>query len=247
MLTRSGFLAGLVNLGIFGTLSPQQIQQTQKLYLLQFFVAGFKHYQGMQLLSNIKQGDYLTLTREPENPHDSCAIALYWQQTKIGYVPAADNQILSRLLDANALPLLAQITHINTHTQPWENLAVAIFILQPHKAKLPQHAQYLKTIFKPNYTTKKKTNDKHTMHNQLFETTNRLVDINAITNPKIRRYFKKHIQKTSNQIFINGKQYTQVIPDDIYTFLYEVNPLNWAQDAAGEWWLIFNMEGYHEE
>ncbi len=158
-MQRSTFLKRLVSVGIFGKFSQQSLQQSNKIYLQQFFVAGFRYYKGMQLLTKIAVSDFLELRREPNNPYDDCAIALYWQHEKIGFVPASNNEVISRLIDANALPLLAQITHINKLVQPWENLAVAIYFLQPAINDLPNHANYLKTLLQPKYTTYAKKNN----------------------------------------------------------------------------------------
>lgn len=75
------------------------------------FVAGLKYYKGPRLLNNMKEGDMLEMVREPGNPYDTNAIALHWNRHKIGFEPAASNDILAKLLDADALELHAEITH----------------------------------------------------------------------------------------------------------------------------------------
>src|SRR3972149_5855769 len=50
-------------------------------------LAGFQYYQGGRLWDEIKVGDPLTLTREPDNPHDSNAVRVEWQGHKLGYGP----------------------------------------------------------------------------------------------------------------------------------------------------------------
>jgi hypothetical protein len=54
------------------------------------------------------------LRKEPNNEHDECAIALFWQDEKIGYVPASCNEIIARLIDAQALPLLGCMNNFPT-------------------------------------------------------------------------------------------------------------------------------------
>src|SRR5581483_8963735 len=105
-MKRSDFLQRLVAITGFGSFPLQALIGKRKIYLQQFFVAGFRHYKGMELLSYMAVNDLLELRREPENEHDDCAIALYWQQEKIGYVPAEINEMTAKLLDAKALPLL---------------------------------------------------------------------------------------------------------------------------------------------
>ena len=54
--------------------------------------------------ASIVPGDILPLRREPQNPYDSRAIqVLNGKEERIGFVPRADNTILSRLMDAGKL------------------------------------------------------------------------------------------------------------------------------------------------
>ncbi|MDN3657841.1 HIRAN domain-containing protein [Ferruginibacter paludis] len=97
---------------------------------MQCFVAGFRHYEGMQLLDSMKEGDLLELVREPENEYDDCAIALHLQSKKIGFIPSSLNEMLSYLLDSDALSLFAIITHLEKSSQPWENVAIAVYLFR---------------------------------------------------------------------------------------------------------------------
>ena len=117
-MDRSDFLKRLIASVTIGKLPVSLTKEFRKIYLLQSFVAGFRHYEGMQLLDSMKAGDLLELVREPGNIHDDCAIALHWQGKKIGYIPAAINEMLSYLLDAEALSLFALITHLEKNAKP---------------------------------------------------------------------------------------------------------------------------------
>ena len=154
-MKRSEFLQRLLAVSGFGFLSVLQIKEFQKIYLLQTFVAGFQFHKGMELLAHMQESDFLELRREPDNKHDPYAIALYWQHEMIGYLPAESNETIAKLLDAEALPLLAVITHLNRGTRPWENVAVAIFYLHPKEKPLPANAEYLTKVEKPVYRTVK--------------------------------------------------------------------------------------------
>ncbi len=149
-MQRGIFIKNLLALGAVALLPKKIVQHYQKIYLLQCFVAGFRFYNGMQLLNNMNVGDMLALKREPNNEYDDCAIALYWNNEKIGFIPSSDNEILSRLIDANALELLAEITHLNKQVQPWENLCIAVSFLKD-AAITTNDAAYLTTLSNPNY------------------------------------------------------------------------------------------------
>lgn len=160
-MKRSDFLQRLVALAGFGSFTLQTLIPKRKLYLQQFFVAGFRHYKGMELLDYMRVNDLLELRREPGNEHDGCAIALYWQQEKIGFIPSAENEMTAKLLDAQALPLLGMITHLNKEVKPWENVAAAVYFLQDETVEIPAHAGYLKQVYKPVYKTNLKENLKN--------------------------------------------------------------------------------------
>src|SRR5690606_35007236 len=101
-MTRSTFLKKLLGSLVIGKLPVSLTKDFRKIYLLQCFVAGLRFYEGMQKLHEMKEGDLLELIREPENEHDTCAIALHWRGSKIGFIPADMNEMLSMLMDADA-------------------------------------------------------------------------------------------------------------------------------------------------
>jgi hypothetical protein len=154
-MIRADFLKRLVTIGGMGFMSVSAVEQKHKVYLLQTFVAGFRYYKGMELLSELEIGDWIELRRERDNQFDKSAIALYWQQEKIGFLPSTTNQMLAQLLDANALPLLAGITNLNRAVKPWENVEIAVYFFQEEN-KLNPHADYLLKLKEPRYFTKAK-------------------------------------------------------------------------------------------
>ena len=151
-MKRSDFLQRMIGVALLGKLPISELILKRKVYLLHCFVAGFRYYSGMDLLNEMEVNDFLELRREPNNKYDEFAIALYWQQEKIGFIPADSNETIARLLDAEALPLLASITHLNKEVEPWENVVVAVYFLQEEK-KLPPHADYLHQLGEPEYYT----------------------------------------------------------------------------------------------
>jgi hypothetical protein len=157
-MKRKTFITRLIGIG--GLLSvPANVFTTyQRYYLLQCFVSGFQYHRGPAWLGQMLPGDQIELNREPDNVHDRCAIALIWRGEKIGYLPATSNEILSKLLDTAALKLTAQITHINTEVQTWENVCVAVSFLKENDTPAPV-AAYLTALDEPRYTAYLYAND----------------------------------------------------------------------------------------
>lgn len=66
--------------------------------LVQFHLAGFAYYDGLEVMEYIIPGELVNLVLEPDNPHDPDAVAIYLKGFKIGYVPQKNNELLSQLL-----------------------------------------------------------------------------------------------------------------------------------------------------
>ncbi len=241
-MNRTDFLKNLFASLTIGKLPLEITREFRKIYLLQCFVAGFRHYEGMNLLDRMKEGDLLELVREPGNEYDECAIALHWQGSKIGFIPATTNEMLSFLLDAEALSLFAVITHLERTAQHWENVAVAIYFVQEVNKDLPVHASYLTRIEAPHYRTlKHKANPEDeqaytSAYDDLFDETDRVINLDTIPehHEKAKAYFEKYYSKHTVAI-TNGGRYVQVKDDGIYTFMYDIDDgIATVQDDKGK-------------
>lgn len=158
-MKRTDFIKKLIGLFGVSVLPTGLIVQYTKLYLLQCFVRGLRFYEGPKLLQQMKPGDLLEMVRESNNEHDGCAIALHFNNKKIGYIPAEQNELLSRLMDAKVIELLAEITHLEPSAAAWENVHVAVYILKKDEG-FTEHNGYLATLDTPQYHTLKHSNNK---------------------------------------------------------------------------------------
>ncbi len=100
---------------------------TRRILLLDTHVAGFRYYEGANIWDYLGPGDPLELRREPTNPHDARATALYWREHKLGYIPRTDNAAVAGFLDQGA-PLKASIKQKNGSAGPWECLQVEVVL-----------------------------------------------------------------------------------------------------------------------
>lgn len=82
-MNRYGFIKQLIASIAIGKLPVSITKDFRKLYLLQCFVAGFRHYERMDLLESMKEHDLQELVREQENEYDDCAIALHLDGKKL--------------------------------------------------------------------------------------------------------------------------------------------------------------------
>ena len=90
-----------------------------------FFVAGYRYHDGPANQAALHSGQALRLVREPDNPHDPRAIALFAGDLLLGYVPRTQNSMAAGCLDQN-VPLSATLTAIDPEAPPWERVQVAL-------------------------------------------------------------------------------------------------------------------------
>ena len=88
-------------------------------------LAGFQFHAGKKLWPQMRIGDRLTLTREPQNKHDPLAIRVEWQGQQIGYVPRRENGDIARLMD-HGVPVFARISRLAQSRDPWARVRFEI-------------------------------------------------------------------------------------------------------------------------
>jgi hypothetical protein len=80
-------------------------------------------------------GDALRLRRQPDNPHDSRAVEVFWRERKLGYLPRLDNAAAASLLD-RAHTLRAEIIGIDDPEQEWEPMRLRVWVSQGTETSL---------------------------------------------------------------------------------------------------------------
>lgn len=131
-MERRKFLKMAVLMPLFGfspaaRIGSQDVPRfdTRNILLLNAKVAGFRYYSGERVWTGIRPGDPVMLKREPGNPYDGRAVALYWHGEKLGYLPRVDNSVIAGLLDQGA-SVDAHIARKNLTQDPWEKLVVKV-------------------------------------------------------------------------------------------------------------------------
>ncbi|PSR02130.1 MAG: hypothetical protein BRD50_07615 [Bacteroidetes bacterium SW_11_45_7] len=109
---------GWLSLAFAGSTSISQVLYTE-------YVAGYQYAPVMKHEHKITKGDPLRLVREPENPYDNRAIAIYWRHVRVGYIRMVDNRVLTSMMDQQ-MPLLARVKEIDLQAPTWERLTVEV-------------------------------------------------------------------------------------------------------------------------
>ena len=140
-VTRRDFvrqLFGLLALPMTGRASRLPAPQPSCRFRLErFHIAGFRYYEGLDVLTRLRPGDPLTLRAEPDNPHDPRAVEVYFGRHKLGYVPRRKNAPLCRLLLQGAA-VEGRVLAVHPEADPWEMVeAEAILEATPARGSVP--------------------------------------------------------------------------------------------------------------
>lgn len=90
-------------------------------------LAGFRHHAAAELWPALRGRPPLSLAREPDNPHDPDAVALYWRGYKLGYLPRGENFVVARLLDEQRR-LSARVERLSPRAEHNHRVALAVLL-----------------------------------------------------------------------------------------------------------------------
>ena len=97
-------------------------------------VAGFMYWDGCEAFSRLEIGTKLELVRESDNKYDSDAIALYYMDYKLGYVPGSENEIFAQFLDMGHSDLFeVRVCRLCPDAHPERQVYVNIYIKRNEK------------------------------------------------------------------------------------------------------------------
>lgn len=94
-----------------------------------FNIAGFTYWEGCLALQELKIGAPLQLVREEENKFDPHAVAIYYEDYKLGYVPRSDNVMISQFLDLGYTDIFdLRVQRISLDAHPEKQVGVVLFL-----------------------------------------------------------------------------------------------------------------------
>jgi hypothetical protein len=94
-----------------------------------FNIAGFTYYDGVDVFNELKIGSELHFVVEPENKFDESAVAIYFRESKLGYVPQNKNKYISKFLYFGHVDLFeVKINKISPIDHPEQQVSVVVKI-----------------------------------------------------------------------------------------------------------------------
>ena len=107
----------------------------QKELFLSCNVAGFAHYEGCVVFNELQIGTKLHLVREDENAYDHDAVAIFYGDTHIGYVPSSKNEKLATMLDLGHADLFeVYVQQLDSAAHPEQQVYIGIFVKAKEEA-----------------------------------------------------------------------------------------------------------------
>ena len=102
----------------------------KKVYYMDCHVAGFKYWDGVEVFNQLRVGDELCLVREKDNAYDAEAVAVYWKEAKLGFIPSSMNTDLSKFLDMGYDDIFkVYINRINPEREPNSQIGIVVKIV----------------------------------------------------------------------------------------------------------------------
>ncbi|MCQ2284043.1 MAG: HIRAN domain-containing protein [Bacteroidales bacterium] len=101
----------------------------EKRHLLTSHIAGFSYWDGAEAFSELKIGTTLKLVREPDNKFDPYAVAIYYEDYKLGFIPRDSNHEISKYLEMGYGGIYdVRINRISPESHPEDQIGFIIRI-----------------------------------------------------------------------------------------------------------------------
>ena len=107
----------------------REIKPIKKIHLTNFHIAGFGYWEGCEAFEMLKIGTKLDLVREEDNPFDPYAVAIYYGDYKLGFIPRGDNHDISKYMDMGLEDIYdVRITRLTPDAHPEQQVEVIVNI-----------------------------------------------------------------------------------------------------------------------
>lgn len=110
-------------------MKAKENRPVKKVHLANFHIAGFGYWEGCEAFNELKIGSRLDLVREEDNKFDPYAVAIYYGDFKLGYVPRSENHDISKFLDMGLDDIYeTRITRITPDVHPEQQVEVIVYV-----------------------------------------------------------------------------------------------------------------------
>lgn len=115
-------------------MKSRENKPVKKVHLTNFHIAGFGYWEGCEAFEHLKIGTRLDLVREEDNKFDAYAVAIYYGEYKLGFIPRSSNHDISKYLDMGLSDIYdVRITRLSPEAHPEQQVEVIVNILNQNK------------------------------------------------------------------------------------------------------------------
>ena len=107
---------------------PYLKEPKRRILLQESPLAGYQHHRASGVWSFLRVSEPLQLRRERSNPHDPYAIAVWFKNEHLGYVPRRENQTLAQMMDRGER-LEGRIIRLLEDDNPWRRVRFRIDLI----------------------------------------------------------------------------------------------------------------------
>lgn len=94
-----------------------------------FHVAGFVYWEAPLVFGEMRVGDIVTFEREEDNKFDAYAMAIYFNDYKIGFVPRGNNHELSKFFETGHGDIFeARINSIDPTAYSENRIGITVYL-----------------------------------------------------------------------------------------------------------------------
>ncbi len=98
-----------------------ETEPARRILLQESPLAGYQYHRASGVWPFLRVGEAIKLRREPGNPHDPNAIAVWYKNEHLGYVPRRENKTLAQMMDRGER-LEARIVRLLDDENPWRRI-----------------------------------------------------------------------------------------------------------------------------
>ena len=110
-------------------MKTKENKPVKKVHLANFHIAGFGYWEGCEAFEHLKVGTKLELVREENNQFDPYAVALYYGEYKLGFIPRGQNHDISKYLDMGLDDIYdVRITRVTPDVHPEDQVEVIAYV-----------------------------------------------------------------------------------------------------------------------
>lgn len=104
-------------------------RQEKRRHFITCDIAGFTYWDGCMALERLKIGSQLQLMWEEDNKFDPYAVAVFFEDMKLGYIPRGENHDLSKFLEMGYEDIFeVRVNKLDLDEHPESQVGIIVYL-----------------------------------------------------------------------------------------------------------------------